>query len=193
MDTNVLLHALRSRTAVPNDEYEEYLSMCEQRSYKKNEHLCKEGDIPRSNAFIVKGCIRSYYIGENGTERTTILAEEGYWIGDIESMRNQLPTKQNIQALEDCDVITIARDKWEIAYETYEWFAKIHTLEQQRRAAKMIDHVGRLLTETPEANYLKLIQDRPTLIQRVPQYYIASYLGISAETLSRVRKKLSGL
>lgn len=192
MDTNVFLQALRSRTHVPDKEYEEYLSMCEQHTYKKGEHLCREGDIPMFNIFIVKGCIRSYYIGEDGTERTTILAEEGHWMGDLESMRNQTPTKQNIQTLEDCDVITLDKDKWEIAYKKYEWAALIHAMGQQRRAAKMIDHVGRLLTETPEANYLKLLQERPTLIQRVPQYYIASYLGVTAETLSRVRKKLSG-
>lgn len=192
MNTDILLQAFRSKVQVPDNEFEEYLNLCEQRTYKKGEHLYREGDIPRFNIFIAKGCIRSYYVANDGTERTTILAEESYWIGDLESMRNQTPTKQNIQALEDCEVITLERDKWELTYVKYQWVAQTHAIGQQRRAAKMIDHVGRLLSESPEANYLKLLEDRPTLVQRIPQYYIASYLGISPETLSRVRKKISG-
>lgn len=176
---------------MPDEEYGEYLSLCEMRKYKKGEHVFREGDIPRFNVFIVKGCMRTYYTGADGTERTTHFAEEGYWTGDLESMRNSMVTQQNLQALEDCEVITLSRDKWEYAYKKFAWIVAIHALGQQRRAAKLAEHIGRLLTDTPETNYLRLLKERPSLIQRVPLYYIASYLGISAETLSRIRKKIS--
>ncbi len=191
MESDLLLNALRARADVPDNEFQEYMAMTEPRSYKKNELVLRQGDIPRFNNFIIKGCIRTYYIGENGTERTTLFAEEGYWTGDLENMRAGKPTQTYLQALEDTDVITLARDKWELAYEKFEWLKVVHAKAQQRRAAFLAEHVGHLLTETPETNYLRLVKQRPKLIQRVPQYYIASYLGISPETLSRIRKKLS--
>lgn len=191
MDSTLLLETLRSRVSVPDDEFREYIAMAEFRHYKKNEHVFRNGDIPRFNVFITKGCMRTYYIGEGGTERTTNFAEERYWTGDLESMRAGKATQQNLQAVEDTDVITLSREKWEHAYERFEWLKAIHAKGQQRRAAVLAEHVGHLLTDTPETNYLRLQKERPKLLQRVPQYYIASYLGISPETLSRIRKKLS--
>ena len=191
MDSTALLNALRSRVTVPDDEFEEYIAMCVPKHYEKNEILLRSGDIPRYNIFVSRGCVRTYYVGEDGTERTTMFAEEGSWTGDLENMRAGKATQQNLQALEDTDIITLARDKWELSYEKYEWLRAIHAMGQQRRAAKFAEHVGHLLTDTPETNYLRLLKERPKLVQRVPQYYIASYLGISPETLSRIRKKLS--
>lgn len=191
MNSDLLLQALRLRVHVPDDEFREYIAMAEHRHYKKNEHLFRAGDIPRLSNFITKGCIRTYYAADNGTERTTLFAEEGYWTGDLDNMRTCKPTQMNLQALEDTDVITFTREKWELAYEQYEWKRALHGMAQQRRAAKLAEHVGHLLTETPETNYLRLLRERPKLLQRIPQYYIASYLGVSPETLSRIRKKLS--
>ncbi|MES2701724.1 MAG: Crp/Fnr family transcriptional regulator [Bacteroidota bacterium] len=191
MNTDLLLQALRSRVTVPGEEFGRYVAMAEQRLFRKNEYIFRQGDIPRFNIFITSGCIRTYYVGDDGKERTTYFAEEGYWTGDLESMREAKPTQQNLQALEDTDSISLTRDKWEQAYEQFAWVRAIHALGQQRRAAKLALHIGHLLTDSPEANYLRLLQERPKLVQRVPQYYIASYLGVSPETLSRIRKKLS--
>jgi CRP-like cAMP-binding protein len=187
----MLLEALRLRTSVPDDEFSEYIAMAESRHYRKNEHLLRQGEIPRYSNFITKGCARIYYVGEDGTERTTLFAEEGYWTGDLENMRKAKSTQLNVQALEDTDVIVFPAEKWEQAYEKFAWLKVLHAQAQQRRAAMLAEHVGHLLTDTNETNYLRLIQQRPKLVQRIPQYYIASYLGISPETLSRIRKKIS--
>lgn len=192
LSTDILLQTLRARVNVPDDEFEAYLSLCEMKHFRKGEHIFTQGDIPRFNVFITKGCIRTYYTGEDGTERTMHFAEEGYWTGDLENMRSSKPTQQNVQALEDTDVITLSREKWELSYQKFTWIQAIHAMGQQRRAAKLAEHIGRLLTDNPETNYTRLLQERPKLAQRVPQYYIASYLGITPETLSRIRKKLAG-
>jgi CRP-like cAMP-binding protein len=191
VNTDILLRTLRSKVSLPDDEYQEYLSMYERRLYKKGDHVLREGDIPRFSIFIVTGCMRTYYVSEGGAERTSYFAEEGYWTGDLESMRNCKATSFNVQALEDCEVLTLSLDKWEYAYKTFAWVATIHALGQQRRAAKLAEHIGRLLADSPDVNYLRLLKERPALVQRVPQYYIASYLGVSPETLSRIRKKIS--
>jgi CRP-like cAMP-binding protein len=188
---DMLFQTLSSRVKVTREEFDEYAALCETRNYKKNDHVFRQGDIPRFNVFIATGCMRTYYVGEDGNERTTYFAEDGYWTGDLDSMRSARPTQQNLQALEDTEAIVLTRDKWEQAYQRFTWLQEIHAIGQQRRAFKLAEHIGRLLTDSPETNYQRLVQERPKLVQRVPQYYIASYLGITPETLSRIRKKLA--
>lgn len=190
-NTDILLQALRSKVYVPDDEYREYIALTELRNFKKGEVIIRQGTVQRFNIFIVKGCIRTYNVGADDTEKTIYFAEEGYWTGDLESLRNATPAKHNFQALENTQALTLTKDNWEYTYKKFKWVADIHALGHQRWAAKLSEHIGRLLSDTPEANYLRLIKERPTLVQRVPQYHIASYLGISAETLSRIRKKIA--
>jgi CRP-like cAMP-binding protein len=189
--TDILLKTLRLKTHVPDDEFMEYISLAEMRTFKKGELIVQEGAVQRFNIFIVKGCIRTFNISADGTERTIYFAEEGYWTGDLESMRNSVPSKHSFQALEETHAITLLKDKWEYTYIKYKWVVDIHALGLQRRTAKLSEHIGRILIDSPETNYLRLLKERPALIQRVPLYHIASYLGISAETLSRIRKKIA--
>ena len=187
---DILFNAISSRVvSPPREEYAEYLSLTKTRSYKKGEHIIEEGEIQKFNVFVAKGCIRTYFKSDDGKERTTRFAEEGEWTGDLESLRSQRPTQQNLQALEDTDIITLSLENWEYVYGKFAWMVELHAAKQQKTATYLTQHIGTLLNDSPEANYEKLMQERPTLIQRVLQYYIASYLGISPETLSRVRKK----
>jgi CRP-like cAMP-binding protein len=189
-NTDILLQTLRSKVEVPDNEYAEYIALTELRIFKKGEIIVHEGSIQRFNIFIIKGCIRTFNIAADGTEKTIYFAEEGYWTGDLESMRNQTPANHNFQALEETHVLTLSRDDWEQTYKKYKWKADIHALGMQRRMIKLSEHIGRILSDPPEVNYLRLLKERPKLVQRVPLYHIASYLGISAETLSRIRKKI---
>ena len=191
-NTELLLRTLRQKTEVPDEEFAAYLNDTEVRQFKKGEVIIRERAVQRFNIFITKGCIRTYDIGEDGIEKTIYFAEEGYWTGDLESLRYQKPATHNFQALEDTEAITLPADKWEDAYNKYKWIRDMHALGLQRWATKLSEHIGRIISDTPEANYLRLQKERPTLVKRVPLYYIASYLGISPETLSRIRKKISG-
>jgi CRP-like cAMP-binding protein len=191
-NTDILLQTISTKVQVPDEEYSEYLALTELRVFKKGEIVIREGDIQRFNIFIIKGCIRTYNVAADGTEKTIYFAEEGYWTGDLESMRNALPAKHNFQATEQTHALTLATEKWEYTYKKFKWIADLHALGLQKRSAKLSEHISHILSDTPEANYLRLLQERPKLVQRMPLYHIASYLGISAETLSRIRKKLAG-
>lgn len=186
-----LLKTVRARVHVPDAEFEEYMTLTELRCFRKNEIIIPEGAIQRFNIFIIKGCIRTFTTSTGASEKTIYFAEEGYWTGDLESLRNSVPAKHNFQALENTKALTMTKDKWEYSYKKFKWIADVHALGLQRRSAKLSEHIGRILSDTPEANYLRLLRERPALIQRVPLYHIASYLGISPETLSRIRKKLA--
>ncbi len=186
-----MLKTLRSKVQVPDNEFCEYMALTELRNFKKNEIIINEGSIQRFNIFILKGCIRTFNTTADGTEKTIYFAEEGYWTGDLESLRNAAPAKQSFQALEETKVLTLSKDKWELSYKKYKWVAEIHALGLQKRTSRLSEHIGRMLTDLPGENYRRLLTERPSLVQRVPLYHIASYLGISAETLSRIRKKIS--
>ncbi len=187
--TDILYDAINAKVSLPREEYAEYLSLTKTRSYKKGEHIIQEGEIQKFNVFVAKGCVRTYFKGDDGKERTTRFAEEGEWTGDLESLRNQKTTQQNLQALEDTEIITLSRENWEHVYGKFAWMVELHATKQQKTATYLTQHIGTLLNDSPEVNYQRLLSERPTLTQRVPQYYLASYLGISPETLSRIRKK----
>jgi CRP-like cAMP-binding protein len=188
---DILFNAINLRVNLPLADYAEYLSFTKIHSYKKGEHIIQAGEILKFNVFIAKGCVRTYFNSDDGKERTTRFAEEGQWTGDLESLRKQKPTQQNLQVLEDTDIVTLSRENWEYVYKKFAWMVELHAAKQQKEAMYLTEHVGTLLNDSPEENYARLLRERPTLVQRVPQYYLASYLGISPETLSRVRKKKS--
>ncbi|MES2764786.1 MAG: Crp/Fnr family transcriptional regulator [Bacteroidota bacterium] len=191
MDTSLLLKEFQARTNITSEEFEQYLALCEPRRFKKNEIIMQAGDIPKFTLFVVSGCLRQYYVSAEGVERIIYFAEERWWAGDLLSMRNGTPTELNLQALEATDTLTISKENWEYAFKNFPWYAELHIKGQQRWNGKMQNQLGQSLADSPETKYLRLLKERPKLLQRVPQYHIATYLGITPETLSRIRKKIS--
>lgn len=190
MSKDILLQALKQRVQFSEEDFHEYLKLTKLRFYKRNEHIIQTGEIPAFNVFVSKGIVRTYYLTEEGKERTVRFAEEGWWTGDLECFRGRKPTEQNLQALEDTEIITLTLENWEHAYKTFPWMVKLHAMKLQKETAALTERMGHMLNDSPEANYERLMKERPSLLQRVPQYHIASYLGLAPETLSRIRKKI---
>ena len=158
---------------------------------RKRQYLLQEGDVCKYQAFVVKGILRSYIIDEKGAEHILQFAPEGWWITDLYSYLTFEPSNFSIDALEDAELLMIARPEWE------ELLRKLPKLEQYFRVLiqnHLIATQRRLLqtiTQTAEEKYIRFAQTYPDCIQRVPQHMIASYLGISRETLSRLRKQMA--
>ncbi len=191
MNTSLLLKELQSKAKFPDGEFPDFLALFEPLTLKKKIHLYRAGEIVRHVCFIIKGCLRHYYISEEGIERTVMIAEENWWIGDLTSFRNLTQTNLNLQAVEDCELLIITKNNFEYALEHFTAFREYYTKGTQKTYTKLMEQVGQSLADSAELKYQRLLKERPALIQRVPQHYIASYLGLSPETLSRVRKKLS--
>jgi CRP-like cAMP-binding protein len=158
---------------------------------RKRQYLLQEGDVCKYQAFVVKGILRSYIIDEKGAEHVLQFAPEGWWIADLYSYLTSEPSTFTIDALEDAELLMIARPEWE------ELMRKVPKLEHYFRVviqAHLIATQRRLLqtlTQTAEEKYVKFAQTYPACLLRVPQHMIASYLGITRETLSRLRKQMA--
>jgi CRP-like cAMP-binding protein len=181
---------LTTKGEVTEAEFSEFLALWTPLSIKKNEHVLKAGEVAKFTMFVVKGCLRQYAISESGQEQIIYFAEENWFTGDLQSMRMQTASEINVQALENSEVLTINKENWEYAFQHFSWWTKIHMAGQHQKVKKLQEQILASATETAESKYLKLLKNRPKLLQRVPQYYIASFLGITPEALSRIRKNL---
>ncbi len=191
MDTSRLLTELQSKANFPDADFPAFLDLFEPLTLKKKQHLYRSGEVIRHVCFVVRGCLRHYYANEEGIERIIFFAEENWWVGDIVSFLERKPTNLNLQAVEDCDLLVIDRNNFDHALKNFPGFLEYYQKGTQKTYTKLQEQVGQSLSDTAETRYLRLLKERPALLQRIPQHYIATYLGITPESLSRLRKKLA--
>ena len=159
------------------------------RTFPKGTVLLKAGDVATESWFCVKGCVHMYY-DVDGDERTTEFYTEGQAVASLYSFINQVPANHYLACVEESTLVV-----WSYAAEK-ELFGKYPNLESSCRVSVESDfgeHQEKLagfITKTPEQRYLDLMESRPELLQRVPQYLLASYLGVTPESLSRIRKRI---
>lgn len=159
------------------------------KSLKRREYYFQEGQVCKSVAFIHSGCLRYFYL-TNGEEQTGQFFFENAWYTDYESFLSEQPTRQFIQALEPSELLILPKTALYEFYETipkFERFGRLMAENAYLGSRRINMH---FLTLSPEERYLKLIQERPKIIERVSLKYIASYLGVQPESLSRIRKRI---
>lgn len=159
------------------------------KSFKKGTVLLREGQMSKECYMVLKGLVREYYI-KDGEERTTNFFTEMQPVNSFTSRNSSKPSKHFLVCSEDC-MLTVG---WNSLEE--EMCRRIPRLESiirqevEKETGKMQDEMAKFITSTPEELYQDLVENRPDLLNRVPQHQIASYLGIKPESLSRIRKRL---
>ena len=191
MDNAPLLNQLRQVYKLTDKECAKLIPLFETLEVKKNEHLFREGEIARWVYFVEKGCLRQYYINNNGEERTIYFKTEGGWASELVSFLDNKPTELNLQALEDSKLEIINQKNWIYAVTQIHSFTMGFIRAQQDTNYMLKKRLAEATVETPEEKYLHFIREEPLLLHRLPLYHIASYLSMTPETLSRIRKKIA--
>src|ERR1700744_4805303 len=166
-------------------------SLLQVQEIPKKTFLLKDGDICRFESFINKGCIRTYYIDEHGDEVTLQFAIENWWVSDIISFHEKVPSSMFIETLEDCKVLTFTLENKEALLKAVPQFERMFRLMVQKNLAGLQQRLFKTISTTAADKYLDFLKRYPTIPQRVAQHYIASYLGFTPEFLSKVRARLS--
>ncbi len=157
---------------------------------RKRQYLLQEGDVMKNHVFVSSGCLRSYTVDDKGMEHILNFAIENWWIGDRESLQTGQPSIYNIDAIEDSEVVLISRDKFDVLCQDVSPFNNMINAILQKSFNVAQNRIHTFISQSAEEKYLSFLEKFPHLSTRVPQSMIASYLGITAETLSRVRKQI---
>jgi CRP-like cAMP-binding protein len=188
----LLKQNIAKHISLSEKETEVFCNLFQQKLIKKKSFLLKEGEVCKFEGFVTKGLFRVYHIDKNGAEQILYFAIENWWITDIDSFTNGLPSQLFIEALEDSEVLLISKDDKEFAYANLPEIEKLFRVMTQKTHValqrRMIDN----LSKTADQRYLDFIEKYPALYQRLSNLQIAAYLGISHEFLSKIRKKIAG-
>ena len=187
-----LYETLKQKAGFTESEVEFFACFIETKAIKKKEHIFRTGEISNATAYVHKGCLRRYIIDYHIKEIIINFALEGWWIGDLESFLFRKPSTYYIQALEDSELFLLSYNNFQTVCNELPKYKKFHEQKVQRNHYATLKRLSTAKSGTPEDKYLLLMKEQPQLFQRIPLHYIASYLGIEPESLSRLRRRLSG-
>lgn len=173
-----------------NDQnFDEILQYFDHKTIKKKQNLMQEGDYCSEIYFVEQGCLRMFFLKENGLEQTTEFAIEQWWMTDNFSFERRLPTTFYIQAVEPTTVLSINNDKRAALFKSHPIMEQYFRMVYQRSYAASQRRIRYLYEFTREELYFHFEGQYPEFVQRIPQYMLASFLGFTPEYLSEIRSK----
>jgi len=158
---------------------------------RKKQYLQQEGDICKHMGFVVKGAARMFSVDDRGHEYILRFGMEGWWLGDYESYMLEEPTKFYVEMLEDTDLLIIPKEQMMKLIATVPAVAETIRVIDKKNFIVTQQRIHAAISQTAEERYESLVKSHPDFLQRFPQNMIASYLGITPESLSRIRKKMA--
>ena len=186
-----LFKSIQEKVLLTQEEMELCKTFFIPKKLRKKQILLQEGDICIYNAFIEKGILRSFTMDEKGNEHIVQFAIEGWWITDLSSFLTNSASVYTIEALEDSELLLLTTSAREALMDKIPMFERYQRLLLQNAYIANQARINSALTETAEEKYINLANVYPGIVKRVPQHMIASYLGLTPETLSRVRKQIN--
>ena len=187
----LLYRKFTEKIPLTDDEFTYCKTLFKPRKLRRRQYLMQEGDVCRFQAFVEKGILRSFTVDEKGAEHVLQFASEGWWIADLSSYHTGEPSLFNIEALEAADLLLIDRPSWEQLMQQLPKLEHYFRILIQNSLVATQKRLMQSLSETAEEKYIRFTQAYPDCVQRVPQHMVASYLGITRETLSRLRRNMT--
>ncbi|WP_336958096.1 Crp/Fnr family transcriptional regulator [Chryseobacterium contaminans] len=188
--TESLQKHIREYVDISDEKLEKYCSAFTYRRIKKKEFLLMEGSICDFEGFVVNGCFKVFHTDRNAAEQILYFAIENWWISDIDSFINRIPSKLTIQALEDSEILLISKKDKERLYLEMPEVERLMRLKFQSSIIALQRRIIDNLSKSSEERYIEFLKKYPQIAHRLTNIQIAAYLGVTPESLSRVRKKI---
>lgn len=185
----VLFSKIEEKIKLTDTEKEICKSLFSPKKLRKRQYILQQDDVCKNLVFVEKGILRSYSVDNKGNEHIIQFALEGWWISDIYSFLTGEEAVYNIDAIEDSELLQISKSALDELYERVPKFERYFRILTQSNMIATHRRLTATLSASADEKYLRLLSAYPNIVARVPQHMIASYLGITPETLSRVRKR----
>jgi CRP-like cAMP-binding protein len=187
----VLRAYFEKRFPLTDEQFDFIRKLYIHKKLKKGDFYIREGEVAKYGVFVAKGCLRRYVIDNKGKEHILQFLPETWWVSDIQGLLHGTPSAYFIDALEDSDLLLTDKDSNQKVMEQIPGFAEAFVKGVQKHNETKDKRIVAALSASAEERYDEFLSTYPSIAQRVPQHMLASYLGISPETLSRIRKRRS--
>ena len=191
METQLLIDYFLTYLPFTEEEQQLVISKTILRNIKRRQMILQEGFVCKHYTFVVKGCFKMYGIDNKGTEHNIQFAAENDWITDIGSFHSSKPSKLFLEAIEPSVIIQIEKNDLYFLYLSIPKLDRIFKVIIENKYVELQNHVLQNISSTAQERYLTFLEQYPTLALRLPNTQIASYLGITPEFLSKIRKDLA--
>lgn len=189
MSLNSLFEEFRSIRTLTSQEQEALSAVVQERSLKRKQYLLQAGDVCRHYAFVLSGCLRMYHVDKEGREHCVLFATEGYWLTDLMSLHQQRPSHFYIDAIEPSSVCLIHReDLWRL-WNRYHIFDRYFRVITENACSDLQMRLVLNHSVQSQERYQMFREQHPHLVHRLPAVQIASYLGITPEFLSKIKRR----
>jgi CRP-like cAMP-binding protein len=178
---------IRSKSNISEDDVNKIAAVAVVKKIRKRQYLLQAGDVWKYHAFVSSGCLRTYSVDEKDNEHIIAFSIENWWCGDRESLLSGEPARYNIDAIEDSEVVLFTHSNFETLCREIPAFDQMVNNILNKSFVTQQNRINAVLSYTAEEKYLNFVKKYPEFAQRVPQSMIASYLGMTPETLSRIR------
>ena len=189
-ESDLILNNIGRYVALNTEEKNAFRKILKKTRIRKRQFIVQPGFVCNHQNYVIKGTLRAYFLDDNGNDYTLQFAIEDWFISDFNSYISQSPASLFVEAIEDSVVFQLEYDLVEQLCKKYPRFERFFRMVAQRSFAFAQRRILSNLGKTAEERYLEFLDMYPDVVRRVPQYALASYLGMSAEFLSKIRKNL---
>ena len=190
MNVDLLIANISKHISLTAEEIEFFTSLLKSKFLENGEFLLREGDICKYESFVVKGCLKTYYLDENGFEHIIDFSIEEWWADDLYSLLTQTASRSNIKAIEDTNILQIGRTDLELLYQKIPKFERFFRILFQNAYITQREQINLALSASAQERYLLFLKKKPYAEKRFSQKDIAAYLGITPQFLSALKRRI---
>ncbi|OIQ22320.1 Crp/Fnr family transcriptional regulator [Lacinutrix sp. MedPE-SW] len=191
MNVEPLLVYISEYVTLTEDEKTFLKSHLTSRKYLKGQYILQQGDVSKTECFIISGCTKMFFVDDDGQEHIINFSIKNWWTSDLGSFISQTPSNFNVQCLEDTEIIQFHFNTIEMLFEKIPKLERVFRKIIEKALVASQNRIVRNFSMSAKERYLVFKQSYPEIEQRIPQYMVASYLGITKEFLSKIKSQIS--